>query len=796
MKILFKKNYVFVAGMCIAFAAVAATMFMSQQQRYINRDPAANATDVISTLSCILHHSGAHLEATAANPNPAPYEVLIDVDSCRPNAAVTENTTPIFSRYWIEPRYDNGSLVVKAWQFGSLRPAYILAKIQAGRDVNPPFGQWTVDWCTERLATESPSLLTTDPCARKGHITITADQNYELFYREEISGSQTELEKSTKGFIASNSTFGGGKYFEKFNNNNSTVREGAFSFVSGALLDELNGTQSCKDPRSAGNLKRTVWEAWLYDPTSQERVSYNGGFPVKSVDGRQLGWAGFEGVRLNGSSDPTTTGEFIRVDGVGGNYQAFGSYGKLIKNTNTVTPNGLRDLDKVILRTRLRKDAFSDLSDFVVQGATTNLEQFVLFYWDHSISKFTFIARDKYLGGPNVGKEFVRVQSTVSLSPEEYLEYAQIPSRSFERRIWAFQMGSNNNFVIQLADNDVGEVREGRFYPTPKAPNDIQVFRQIQTNVVPGSADAPTENLVCIGKCPRPNGSSTLPRLTLEADYEFPRNDPRVQQEFVYNNTTGNLTINGHEVRFEPSHINRNGIDATRDDLWLGTFITRNQLSGLECRDGFCVWDNVGYARRANDGLNTFGDMGLTSYYNWNTGPNRWHKFSGVKDSSGRVVPINEPLMLTYNAPDENEFGHYRGKKVSIRYPGNGALWLPGRCENTANPTLAVSSGCNQTNEAFIHDFVIPTDLGPRGQVSDATGRTYLVKWARQGVFYPQHSDSRACDTPAISSGFVAAKALVLPTSSRWTNPRTGLGAAPVGASAASTPRYINGVLQ
>jgi hypothetical protein len=527
-------------------------------------------------------------------------------------------------------------------------------------------------------------------------------------------------------------------------------------------------------------------------------VSYNGGFPVKSVDGRQLGWAGFEGVRLNGSPNPTTTGEFIRQDGVGGSYQAFGSYGKLIKNTNTLTPNGLQDLDKVILRTRLRKDAFAALSNFVVQGPSTNLEQFVLLYWDHSAGKFNLIAKDKYSSGVNVGKEFVGVQSVVSLSPTEYLTYAQIPSRTYERRMWAYQMGSNNNFVIQLADNDVGVTRGGSFYPTPKPVNDIQVFRQIQSNVVPGSADAPAENLVCIGKCPRPNGNTGIddPKLTLETDYEFSRIDPRVQQEFIYNNSTGNLTVNGHQVRFEEDYIDRNGIDETREDLWLGTFITRNQLAGLECKDGFCVWDNVGYNRRASDGRSTFGEMGLTSYYNWNTGPNRWQKFSGVKDSVGRVVAINEPLMLTYNAPDENEFGHFKGKKVSIRYPGNGALWMPGRCENTANPAAVVSTGCNQTNEAFIHDFVIPTDLGPRGQVTDSTGRRYYVKWARQGVYYPQHADPRACDTPAISSGFVTAKALVLPTSSRWINPRAGMGASPVGASAASTPKYINGVLQ
>ncbi len=789
MMSIFKKQYVFAVGIGVTVVAVAATMFLSQPQRFINRDPAANATDVISTMSCILHHSGAHFEATPANPNPAPYEVLIDVDSCRPNAAVSESTTPTFSRYWIEPKYQDGSIVVKAWQFGTTRPAYILAKIESGSDALRPYGQWSVDWCTERLSTES---LVSDPCARKGHITISADQTYEMFYREELSGSQSEFERATKGYIASDGSVGGGKYFEKFNNNDSTVRSGAYSFVSGALLDELNGVQSCKDPRNSADLKRSVWEAWLYDPTTEARVSYNGGFPVKSSNGTQLGWAGFEGVRVNGSSSPVISGEFIRQDSIGGTYQAFGSYGKLIKNTNTISPNGLRDLDKLILRTKLRKDAFAALTSLVDRSGSSNLEQYALVYWDHASSKFIFIARDKYPSGPNVGKEFVDI-TPIGLTPAEYLSYAQTPERYYERRMWAFQLGSNNQYVIQLADNDVSVERGGFFYPSPKTVSEIKVFRQIQTNVVPGSSDAPTENLVCIGKCPRPNDSSSGPPLTLEARYDFPRTDSRVDDEFSYNNSTGNLTIEGLPVRFGLEYIDRNSIDTTREDLWLGSFVTRDQLPGLECRSGFCVWDNVGYERRVADGINTFGDLGLVSYYNWNTGPNRWQRFSGVKDSTGKVVAINEPLMLTYDAPDEAEFGRYRGKKASIRYPGNGALWLPGRCENTTNPTADLSTACNQTNEVYIHDFIIPTDSSLRGQVADSTGRNYLVKWARQAVYYPQHTNPSACSTTSIMSGFDNAKNLVLPVSSRWSNPRTVMGTAPLSATSISAPKYING---
>lgn len=788
------KKILIISGLCLSAAAFAATMYLNQTQRYINRDTAANATDVISTMSCIINYSGAHLEATTSNPNPSGYEVLIDVNSCRPNAVVSEGTVPSFTRYWIEAQHADNELLVKAWSIGSDRQGYISAKVQAGADTSPPYGQWTVDWCTERPSGELPSLIASDPCATKGHVTITSDQNYSLFYRTELSGSQPIFERFTKGFINANGTAGGGKYSEKFNDLESTIRQGTFAFADGALLDVLNENRSCKDPRANGNMKRTVWEAWLYDPATKNKVNYDGGFPVKQLNGNQLGWAGFEGVRLNGSSVPTISGQFTRQDSTGGVYTAFGSYGKLIKNTNTLTPNGIQDLDKLILRVRLRKDAFAGLTSLIDTRADSNAEQFVLFYWDHAEGQFNFIARDKYASGPMVGREFADI-TPVKMTPTEFLSYSQTIDRPWERKMGAFQVGSNNNYVIQLADNDVFQARvvEGvpGNYPIPKPTADIKVFKQVQTTVVPGSNDAPTSPLVCLGKCPRPNNNITGAPLSLEEVYKVAITDSRVTTDlFLYNNITGNLTIEGDPIDYNDVNIFRNGIDTSRQDLWLDSFVTLDQLSELKNGDDISVIDEVGYDRR--NANKTFGRFGLNTYYTWNTGPNRWQRFSGVKDSSGNVVAINEPLMLTYNAPDESELGRYRNKKVSLRFPGNGQLWLPGRCENITNPALTPSTGCNQTNEVYIHDFVIPTDDGPRGKVTDGAGNDYLVKWARQGVYFPNHSNPNACDATLVQEKFNQASTQTLPTASSWNNPRSLMTTVPTIAGSA-VPKYING---
>ena len=174
MKFSLKPAYIAAGSLLFSMLAVGSAFFLNQPQRYLNRDPAANATDVISTLSCIIHHTGAHFEATPSNPNPQPYEALIDIESCRPNSAGSENTTPNYTRYWVQPEYANNELKVKAWAIDTPRLGYILATVQAGATERPPFGQWTVDWCTERLSNET--LLATDPCARKGHVTISSDQ--------------------------------------------------------------------------------------------------------------------------------------------------------------------------------------------------------------------------------------------------------------------------------------------------------------------------------------------------------------------------------------------------------------------------------------------------------------------------------------------------------------------------------------------------------------------------------------------------------------------------------------------
>ena len=784
---------------CAAAVAAIAT-YDTAKQRYINRDAPVSASDTISTLSCILLNTGAHLEATSTHPNPDPYLAYVDVESCRAGTSSSSESVPAYSKYWVQPSYDTeqNHLLIKAWDMGT-RAGYINAVVRAGLDISPPYGDWTVDWCVDRLPTEAQ--YATDPCAKKGHITITADQAYELFYRVSSSGSLTAFDKQSKGVISQDGKSGSGKYFERSFDNDNTIREGQFAFIDGALLDYINGQESCKDPRESSRLKRSVWEAWLYDETTRQPIEFNAGFPVRKVATGQSGWAGFEGVRLDGNSKAEQSGEFVRLDASAERYTAFGSYGKLIKHTNEHLPQGLQAIDQILLRTRLNINTFA--STLFADGHGSLADEYVIFYWDHASSKFVFVGRDKSSTGV-VGKEFIFYETPYTFDISQLLTVLRQgvnpdnTQRVWERTLWGYQMGSNNQYVIQLANQIPGSSS----FPI-RAVSDVIVTRQVQTQVVPGSEGAPSE-LVCIGRCPRPvDGQATL---QLESRYDIAKDGPEAVERYTFSSVDGSLKISGKPLRYSATddYIDRstNQVDTTRTDLWLDAFVTPEQLPKLTCwgNTRYCAYDTTAFESAADDATETFGTRGLDVFYVWQTGNERWQKFSGLKSqTTGQVVTFNEPKNLLYVAPnDPDNFGNYAGRQVSLRYQGSGRLWLPGHCENLADAQATTSLACDQTNETYIHDFAIPSVDNATGKVKDLDipGREYLVKWIRQGIYYPLHQNANACQDDTLRQSFSQAQIQTLPTAEVWQNPRDSMRATmPAESVRDNQPKYIGGAL-
>ncbi len=60
-------------------------------------------------------------------------------------------------------------------------------------------------------------------------------------------------------------------------------------------------------------------------------------------------------------------------------------------------------------------------------------------------------------------------------------------------------------------------------------------------------------------------------------------------------------------------------------------------------------------------------------FYTWETGPNQWNQFSGVKDGSGNFVSFDPPLFMTYTHHDSSDPAH-DGHIYQLDYSGFGEL--------------------------------------------------------------------------------------------------------------------------
>jgi hypothetical protein len=798
-----KRYLVKLAGLSVVLAAVAATstLYQDEKQQYVSRDASQSATDIISTISCILFNTGVDLEL-AAGGTLAPYGAHINEDTCRAGVVSTDADqagSVNISPYWIVPSKDADGVVRIDWYEYGERPTFGQAVITKGKDSTNPYGVWKANACAEFLSSEMSGKSGADACSVRLYAEITENNNYHLYYKREASGTTAPLNRNyvkySSGYIASDLTSGYGNFYEKLGVNDPS--QGFYGFKDEALLVDSNGSESCKLPTNTGTgVLRSVWDAWLYDPTTKERVNVTDGpRDVTRVADKETGRVTHEGVRLNGSSSTETSGQFkLTGDTSGAIYTARGTFGKLVKKTPEVLAGGLSDIDMVSLRMKLRKANFSS---WLTNNSNT-AEQYTLGYWSATKGKFVFTHTDNSTTGL-VGKSFTPLATPQEYTPAQLLSAMQSNNRTWERRIWTYLIGSNFEYVIQLADpGNPATLR-----------NNIEVIRLTQKTVVPGSADAPQGQLACLGRCLVNDGSGNEVEMRVDGNGDVPyflsSNDFTAAEKYAYGTdgslktATSNLNVSYLKSDGETG-IDRNGIDTTRADLYLGDFFEASaaNIAKLNCTSGntsgYCSYDTSTRENTSNG--QTFGVLGLSHYYSWNTGPERWNKFAGLVDSSGNYLSISDPLTVFFNVPNDSAtYGDYAGQKITMRYPGAGQLWLPGRCVNSTNNALATSSSCNQTNEVWIHDIVIPTDEQV-GRVTDASGSEYLVKWLRQGVLYP-NQDSTVCSSNAdVQANFQLGRNVTLPTADSWTNPREIIGPNFPADASPENPKYNMRILQ
>ena len=801
-----KKIFV-ISGSLIAFGVVAAvaltSAYKSDRQYEVNRDSPTIASDVISTMSCYLSKLKVEdVLASSGSDNPPAYSAWMDVEACKSAGNVANDgstvTPPLYDQVWVQPSRENGVIKVKLWgkttsDMGP-RNVHMAATIRGGTDLAPPFGDWDIDWCVERL---SSNILHQegDTCFKKGHIRVSPT-SYQLYY--DYSGTGQPYTIRSSGVVSADKLSGQGRYAELRNNNNDLTTQGHFAFVSGVLSDVTNDVATCKNPsREAPGVLSSVWEGWLYDKGTGEKVRINGGFPVQNVDTKEAGWAGFDGIRLQGTGNSATSGSFKRVgSGADGSiFTAFGSYGKLIKVTNE-SLTGLSEINGLVLRPRIIESAFLVAETGFTPRTSASGRQKVLMYWSEAEGKFVITHRD---AGTAANEKFVPIAAPVTKTVAEFLATLRA-SQSNEYRIWAWQYGAANDFVIHLADITRKD--------TAVASSAIKIYKLNQSQVYPGNG--PTEPLYCVGKC-LDNVSGTQ---TITANYRRLKNEVE-NIPYTYDNLTGDFKKGAEPVNFSTTAKNWTSMGFNPSsppvNVWMDMFVEQSKLSAMSCTtttadDSYCTYnqgDPVGRTRNTTGGN---GQEHVSSYYVWDTGDNRWNKFAGIKNARGDTIEFDEPMILTYQVPDSEDFGSFRNKVATLKYPGEGRLWLPGSCKNVGNLSTVTSAACNNPDatrsthkglERWIHEFNIPYAENTKGMVKGGDGTEYLVKWTRKGTYYPQIDASQCMP---LAPTLQTASQRLLPEASAWVNPMNPSSSNYIGAFDANyrsdDPLYIHGVLR
>lgn len=752
------------SGAFLAAAACAATPASSPYQtdgvEIYNKDDTADALRIISIVSCYVKHYAPELGY--AQVGESPFVAMVDTNLCEATNAFDSTTgsmqtAKVYETAVVQAQVVDGALKAKLWIQSATERSWVNVTVVGGPSIKPPFGEWEVNWC----GSYDPSAKT---CGDAGYAKVDATGSRAYFQNNDSSGWKSW--RAASGFVANDKKSGGGKYLSKEQNSSGAVvqnTEGAYAFNTAHLYATYRDTATsqtgdqCLIPKAtaAGALKSS-WETWLYDPLTGERLKRNSGFQFRDDQG-QWGYAGYWGVSV-GDTMPTNGSVVKRMDSndqVLGEYTVYSTPGKLRKTT--IKNTRLSDMDGILLQGSGPKVvATRDVND-------ANTWVTLSYKWDDANSNFVVMAYSESVNGD---------WTTQTLATPVTYTLAQVTGDNGIANgelgldnLNGWVPGSSTNFNMVLtkwADDGSGNWNEVK-YTTPA---EVVVKSRSDVEVSPGDTSIPA-SLYCVGQCVDANMS----------DIQAGESD-RNLSAYSWSSDLGTLSVGGQIIDL----TNRNS------SFWSGVLVAQSDLSKLACQrwsqgananvDAYCEW---------------YADSELNTYYRYESGPNRWNQWSGLKNESGQIVTFDRPLELTYAVPaDDTSAGAYAGKTVQIQYAGDGNFWVPGYCFNR---NTRARQTCSDTTE-WANEFSIPFDE-VKGVARTVDGsKQYLVKTLRSGVYYPLDTTTGACDTLQDQASDYQAR--VLPTVSDWLNPADPASPNYIGTwqEATTPPLIVDGVLQ
>jgi hypothetical protein len=744
----------------------SSSPYKTDPQFVYNEDDTSEAFNVISVVSCYVRNMAPEIGYNQVGGNP--YVAMVDTNKCESNEVSTSSgggvsATPSYDTAVVLPSLGaDGALDFSIWITGSDTiddnndgepdKIWVRGSVTGSASKVPPFGQWEVRWCTEYNAQ-------TNSCMDFGLVTVSPE-GMRGFNRGDRPAESWE--SAVIGIIAADESSGGGKFSKSWTDSgNSGGSSGLYAFNDQFAFSSVTpsgggaSTDRCVIPNSSnpGAIK-SPWETWLYDASSGERVDVNSGFSIRDVATGKWGWAGAWGADISGT--PLIEGQRVRRmgsnDEVLGTYTGFTAPGKLRKaKVTSTTLSAIQDLELSVNMPKRILPGFSSSDEWVNATLIWDGSNLVINAW---LDCGPTGCERKDLQNPIIGSLAAVSDKNNGLGLNE---------------LWAWQNGTGTSYRLIFAKwvENAGQWTRQR-YTTPET---VVVTSRRDSIVNPNSDDVPSV-LYCVGPCADEN-------LAYTNGWELKKSVVESKQ-YSWDQSSLTLSLNGK------------AIDFTNKDrsYWSGALVSQQGLAKLACKV-----DDEDSGQEVDGYCQGLVDLNLSEFYNWESGPDRWNRFSGIRDENNAFVTFEEPLFVTYTVPDDDTSEMYRGKTVSVQYPGGGNLWLPGYC---FDETTFQRKTCGDGDTGWANEFTIPFDENVGYVTGEATNTRYLVKTLRQGVYYAtaQDQNSQACQDLRTESASFSTRDL--PTRDDWVNPADPSSSAYIGAwrTPSSAPLIIDGKLQ
>lgn len=520
--------------------------------------------------------------------------------------------------------------------------------------------------------------------------------------------------------------------------------------------DVVTGSSFCL---SRTLFDESAWSYSLYDTTGT-RVTRNSGFPITFTKSGVLhqGFVGYWGVWTDGTTTLSNNDTVQKMDYNGGNttttpYTVFIAGGKLHKHVKqTLTLGNIKNVP-------IQYNEWS--------GSTGTNYQVV---WD----------------GTNLNKVAYMPQmcsgnctwTNITSTPTPTVDVTHITNGGGSINFWSDSLGGSGQIVLSNCTYTSQPMQPGYTTCDVPASSDPVIF---YTDAVVYPGDTVPGSFTCYDNCPTIDPSTGQATMNMMS---APSITPTATS-YTFSATTG---ANGMTLML--------GTDPV-----LMTMLTQTQQYGIQSGPMFdpsttamslfdCNWDGDNDPTTQPQICSWKAWNVLPVFYTWETGPDNWNQFVGVKDSNGTFVKFDTPLMVKYVGTGD-PYGTL-GATFMLQYGGYGQLQgIPGKC---VDMNTGADADCSLSNSSssirYVPQFTIPTLTGGSPTtVLDAADNTtqYYVKPLQ--VEQRMKADPSACTTLA-TTDFTA---YTLPDISIWSDPTTANGVEPTVTAA---PAVIGGVVQ